>query len=253
MMKDKNDWLYGINTVNEALLAGSRITSVYVSDTTRNKRIKAVIDFARSSGIQVKTVASGFFSRFPDAVHQGICASCIPKVLFTIDVLYKQAIKKTKTPCFILLDQILDPRNLGAILRASDCGGVSGVIIPEYNSSGITPLVEKCSSGAAEHIPIAMVTNIKHAIKFMQDNAIIVIGADADGSVSLWDQKLNCSCAMVFGSEGKGLRRTVRDNCDILVKLPMSGHVNSLNVSVAAGIFIFERNRQLSIKSQNNI
>jgi 23S rRNA (guanosine2251-2'-O)-methyltransferase len=246
-MKDNNDWIYGINTVTEVLTAGKRvIKTLYAAENTRNKRLKSVIDIARSKGLQVKTVDTGFFNRFPSSAHQGICASCVSKELLTIDDLYAQAIKKTVTPCFLLLDQIVDPRNLGAILRTADCGGVSGVIIPEFNSAGITPVVEKSSSGASEHIPIAMVTNIKHAIKFMKDKDIIVIGADIEGDISLWDQRLATSCAIVLGSEGKGLRRTVRDGCDVLVKLPMKGVVNSLNVSVAAGIFIFERNRQCS-------
>ncbi|MBF0542107.1 MAG: 23S rRNA (guanosine(2251)-2'-O)-methyltransferase RlmB [Nitrospirae bacterium] len=249
-MKDKNDWIYGINTVTEVLTAGKReIKSLYVVENTRNKRIKSVIDLARAKGLTVKTVDAGFFHRFPSAVHQGICASCVSKNLLSIDDLYSHAIKETKTPCFLLLDQITDPRNLGAILRTADCGGVNGVIIPEFNSSGITPIVEKASSGASEYIHICMVTNIKHAIKFMKDIGILVIGADAEGETLLWDQRLDSSCAIVLGSEGKGLRKTVRESCDVLVRLPMIGHVNSLNVSVAAGIFIFERNRQ-SLKNK---
>lgn len=246
-MKNKNDgsyWIYGINTIIEALTSGTRITSIYVAENVRNKRIKEVIDTARTKGLQVKTVDTGFFNRFSNAVHQGICAACKPKSLLTIEQLYSQTITQTQHPCFLLLDQISDPHNLGAILRSSDCGGITGVIIPEYNSCGITGTVEKTSSGAVEHLPIGIVTNIKHAIKFMKDREILVLGADAQGSISLWDIDLTSPCAIVFGSEGKGLRKTVRDTCDKLIRLPMSGHVNSLNVSVAAGIFIFERKRQ---------
>ncbi len=151
-----------------------------------------------------------------------------------------------------MLDGVEDPRNLGAILRVSECADVDGVVLQSRRAAGITPAAVKASSGAVEYVPISIAPNIKHAIKLFKENGIYVIGAEAGSDKSIWDTDLTIPISIVFGSEGKGLRRTVKDSCDLLLELPLYGKINSLNVSVAAGIFLFECKRQ-RLKGRNKL
>jgi 23S rRNA (guanosine2251-2'-O)-methyltransferase len=144
----------------------------------------------------------------------------------------------------MVLDCIEDPRNFGAILRVADAAGVDGVIFQSRRSAGLTPVVYKASAGAIEHVNLAEVVNIKHAVALMKERDVTVIGAEADAPLSLWDVDMKAPLAVIVGSEGEGMRRTVKEMCDALVNLPMKGTVNSLNVSVAAGIIAYEVMRQ---------
>lgn len=144
----------------------------------------------------------------------------------------------------MILDGIEDPRNFGAILRTSEVAGAGGVIFQTHRSAGLSPLVDKTSSGASFYIPMAQVSNIKNSMRYLKDNGVTVYGADAACERSLWSVDLTGPTAFVFGSEGTGLRRTVSEQCDMLIKIPVYGSVSSLNVSVSAGIFLFECKRQ---------
>ena len=154
--------------------------------------------------------------------------------------------KKGQIPLFLILDCLEDPRNFGAILRVADAGGVHGVVIQSHRSVALSPEAVKASAGAAEYVPVAMVSNIKHAMREMKEDGMTVIGAEAEGGKPIWEMDLQAPLVVVIGSEGKGLRRTVREGCDLLASLPMRGRVNSLNASVASGIIIFEVMRQRS-------
>ena len=240
-------FIYGVNPVSEALKSGGRIRTLFVHRSTAN-HLGQLIAQAETRHIPVKHVEKDFFDTRFGKGHQGIAASVAPKKVLEIDELLDSVILKNATPFFLVLDCIEDPRNFGAILRVADAAGVNGVVFQSRRSAGLTPLVYKASAGAIEHIDLAEVVNIKHALTRMKERDISIIGAEADSPSSLWDVDLHKPLAVVLGSEGEGMRRTVRDMCDVVVTLPMKGTVNSLNVSVAAGVIAYEVMRQRSKK-----
>ncbi|MCE5195210.1 MAG: 23S rRNA (guanosine(2251)-2'-O)-methyltransferase RlmB [Nitrospiraceae bacterium] len=234
--------IYGLNPVVEALKAGTNVQEIYISSGRKDKNF-FIEEKAKNKGIAVKIVSPKFFDSFPKG-NQGIAAKTIQKDYVSIEELFQIPSKKNQIPFFLILDGIEDPGNLGAILRSADAAGVHGVIIQEHRSAGLSPAVAKTSAGASEHVPVAKINNIKHAMSEMKDNGITVIGAEAGSEVALWDADLNIPLAVVVGSEGKGLRKTVTEQCDFIVSLPMKGTLNSLNASVTAGIIFFEILRQ---------
>lgn len=245
-MNDKGtnvEWIYGFNPVVEAIRSGRKIKTVYISKQ-RHKDIHKVIEIAEANNISVEFVEKDLFdSRFPKG-HQGIAAIIKKRSLLGIDELIEIPLRKGEIPFFLILDLIEDPRNLGAILRIADATGVHGVVFQSYRSAGITGIVSKASAGAIEHVNLSEVVNIKHAINKMKDMNITIIGAEAGSTLTPWDVKMIAPLAIVIGSEGKGIRKTIRDMCDHIVSLPMYGKINSLNVSVATGIICYEVVRQ---------
>lgn len=242
-----SDWICGLNTVLEALRAGRDIKAVYLM-TGRHDNAARIRAEAEKSGIHVKTADSSFFdAQFPKG-HQGIAAQASKKEYISLDELLAIPSKKNELPLFVVIDCVEDPRNFGAILRSADAAGVHGVVIQSHRSVSLGAEAAKSSAGAVEYVPVAMVSNIKHAISRMKDEGITILGAEAEAPSSIWAADLNVPLAVVVGSEGKGMRRTVKENCDLLVSLPMKGRINSLNVSVAAGIMFFEILRQRTTK-----
>lgn len=240
---DREAWVYGLNPVLEALRAGRDVKTVYLLGGRRDKLDEIERETA-ARGVAIKRADDAFFeSRFPKG-HQGIAAAVAPRKYAALDDILAVPGQKDQMPLFLILDLIEDPRNFGAILRVADAGGVHGVVIQSHRSATLTPEAVKASAGAAEYMPVAMVSNIKHAIRTMKDAGITVIGAEAGGRHEVWTTDLAVPLAVVIGSEGRGLRRTVSEDCDIIVSLPMKGTVNSLNASVAAGIITFEIMRQ---------
>lgn len=245
-MKDANSiWIYGFNPVLEAIRSGRSIREVYVS-LGRHEKISLIKDESELKGIPVKTVAINFFdSKFPKG-HQGVAAIVSQKGYMSLSELLDIPIKRNEMPFFLIVDCIEDPRNLGAVLRSADAAGVHGVVIQERRSVGLGPQVSKASAGAAEYVPVSQISNIKHAISKMKEMNITIIGAEACTGLLPWDVDMNVPLGLVVGSEGKGIRKTVAEKCDFLVSLPMKGRVNSLNVSVASAILMFEILRQRS-------
>lgn len=241
------EWIYGLNPVLEALKAGRDIKVVYIA-ASRHEKVMHIRKGAEIRRIPVETAEPSFFdSRFPKG-HQGVAAKVVQKGYMSLNDLLIIPSKKNEMPLLVVLDSIEDPRNFGAILRSADAAGAHGVIIQSHRSVGLGPEVSKTSAGAVEYVPVSIVTNIKHAIRVMKENGIKVVGAEAGVHAAVWEMDLNIPLAIVIGSEGKGIRKTVGENCDIMVSLPMYGKINSLNVSVAAGILLFEVLRQRSIK-----
>lgn len=240
---DRDSWIYGLNPVLEALRAGREMKAVYVLAGRRDK-LDEIGQAAAGRGITIKTADMDFFDgKFPKG-HQGIAAAVAPRQYATLDDIMAIPAQKNELPLFLILDLVEDPRNFGAILRVADAVGVHGVIIQSHRSATLTPEAVKASAGAAEYMPVAMVSNIKHAIKTMKDEGILIAGAEAGSNNELWTTDLSVPLALVIGSEGKGLRRTVGEDCDTIISLPMQGMVNSLNASVAAGVILFEIMRQ---------
>ncbi|MBA4373572.1 MAG: 23S rRNA (guanosine(2251)-2'-O)-methyltransferase RlmB [Thermodesulfovibrio sp.] len=247
---ERDNWVYGLNPVLEVLRAGREVKAIYILAGRRDK-LDEVSQAAAGRGVIVKKAETDFFdSKFPKG-HQGIAAAVAPRQYATLDDIMAIPAQKNELPLFLILDLVEDPRNFGAILRVADAVGVHGVVIQSHRSATLTPEAVKASAGAAEYMPVAMVSNIKHAIKTMKDEGMLVVGAEAGSKNELWTTDLSVPLALVIGSEGKGLRRTVGEDCDIIVSMPMQGMVNSLNASVAAGVILFEVMRQRLNKKQH--
>jgi len=234
----------------EALRAGTKISSLYIS-TSRREKVLDLEQALMHRGIPAKKVDESFFEeKFPKG-HQGVAARVESRSYADLDDLTDLPEKKGEVPLFLILDGIEDPRNFGSILRVADAGGVHGVVIQSHRSASLTPEAIKASAGASEHVVISMVPNIKHAISSMKESGVTVIGAEAEGDSTVWDLDFTGPIALVVGSEAEGMRRTVKEHCDHIIKLPMQGKVNSLNASVATGIIIFEIMRQRMRKDTN--
>lgn len=242
-LRSDSEWIYGLNPVIEAIKAGRDVKSVYISKTRREKK-EELLKEIESKGINIIYVERSFLdSRFGKG-HQGIAAEVSAKKYLLLEDILNMPYKKGEPPFFIILDCIEDPRNLGAILRVADAVGVHGIILQSHRSVSLSPYVSKASAGAIEYVPITIVNNIKHAIRELKEKNIEIIGAEEDADLTLWDIDLINPLALVIGSEGKGIRRTVKENCDIIIKIPMKGKINSLNVAVATSIIAYEIFRQ---------
>lgn len=244
------EWIYGLNPVLEAIRAGREIKGIYIS-SGRHSKLPRLMEEAEERRIQVNIAEPDFFDRTFGKGHQGVAAKVSGKGYVSLDELLDVPLIKKEVPFFAVLDGVEDPRNFGAILRVADAAGIHGIIIQSHRSATLSSTVSKSSAGAVEYVPVAMVPNVKHAIREMKERGITIVGTDASSIDTLWDIDLTAPLALVIGSEGGGLRRTVIALCDSLVKIPMLGKVNSLNVSVATGIFsfeIFRQRRQKKIK-----
>ncbi|MFZ1916495.1 MAG: 23S rRNA (guanosine(2251)-2'-O)-methyltransferase RlmB [Terriglobales bacterium] len=239
--------LYGINTVTEALKARGRAFEwVGVAKERNDIRLKRIIDECRKIGIPVRVMTRMELDDVAVAgAHQGVVAVTTAKQYADLDDLV--AARRGEYSLIVVLDGIEDPHNLGAILRTADAAGADGVVIPERRSAAVTGAVAKVSAGASEHLPVAKVTNISRAIEDLKEKDLWVVGLDerAEQTYDAVDYKMHC--AVVLGAEGKGVHDLVRRHCDFLVSIPMLGKVPSLNVSVAAGVVLYEvvRQRQL--------
>ncbi|GAB4390958.1 MAG: 23S rRNA (guanosine(2251)-2'-O)-methyltransferase RlmB [Thermodesulfovibrionales bacterium] len=241
---DGRHWIYGVNPVLEVLRAGRKVRAVYIF-AGRHRKVSDLTAEAQARGVPVKVVedSSFFNTRFPKG-HQGVAAEVRGERYVELEELLSIPSRKGEEPFFLVLDLIEDPRNLGAVLRSAEAAGVHGAVIQSHRAASLGPEALKASAGAAEHVPVASVPNIKLALDAMKEAGAEIVGAEAGGHPEPWGLDLSGALALVVGSEGSGLRRTVRERCDRLVSLPMRGRVNSLNTSVAAGILIYEVLRQ---------
>lgn len=245
-MKDREsplEWVYGTNPVIEALRSGRDVSKVFLA-RQRVRGAREVIALAEVKGVPVSVREDRFFEERFDKGHQGVAAVVARKRLLTPEEILGIPEERGETPFYLVLDGLEDPRNFGAILRVADAAGIHGVVLQGRRSVGVTPVVAKASAGAVEYVHIAETVNIKHALRMFAEQGISIVGAEAGGAMSLWNADLKGPLAVVLGSEGQGLRRTVKDLCDSIVSLPMKGKVNSLNVSVACAVLAYEVLRQ---------
>lgn len=206
--------------------------------------LQEIFTTARDRKISVQKVDRRRLEKFASGIaHQGIVAFIAAKEYVDIDDILA-GINSGEEPFLIILDEISDPHNLGAILRTADAAGVHGVVIPRRRSAPLTPTVAKSSAGAIEYVKVARVTNLPQAIEQLKKKGLWIVGAEADGKDLYWETSLGGPLGLVIGSEGKGLGRLVKERCDSLVRLPMLGRVNSLNASVAAALLVYEVLRQ---------
>ena len=238
------NYIYGINAVAEALKArGRSFAWVGVAKERHDIRMKRVVEECRKQGVAVRFVERDELDRMAgNNAHQGVVAVTSAKQYNDLDDVV--AAKRGKFSLIVVLDGIEDPHNLGAVLRTADAAGADGAIIPERRAASVTALVAKASAGASEHLPIAKVTNIARTLEELKDQNIWTVGLDERGPKSYDAMDYNIDCAIVLGAEGRGLHELVARKCDFLVSIPMLGKVPSLNVSVAAGIMLYEIVRQ---------
>jgi 23S rRNA (guanosine2251-2'-O)-methyltransferase len=243
--------IIGIKPVLEALKTGRPVQRLLVSDQRRQDRdLQAILLLARERGTEVRFAGREVLNReAPGMNHQGVIATAAAKQYVDLDDLLQVPVRKGDAPLLLVLDGVEDPRNLGAILRTADAAGVHGVIIPERRSAGLSETVAKAAAGAVEHVPVAKVVNIANTLDELKEAGIWVAGAEAGGGKVYWDADLVRPTALVLGGEDRGVRRLVRERCDYLLSLPLLGRITSLNVSVAAGILLYEALRQRSRKS----
>ncbi len=249
--KNNKDIIAGRNPVTEALRSGRPIDCLYIAKGELNGSVKVIAALAREKQIPIKEVDRKKLDYMTaHSAHQGVAAAATMKEYASIDDIFALAGSRNEKPFIIVLDEIEDPHNLGAIIRTAECAGAHGIIIPKRRSAGLSFTVGKASAGAYEYVPVARVTNISSAIDELKERGCWVYGADMDGE-TYCSNDLRGASALVIGSEGKGLGRLVREKCDVILSLPMCGRINSLNASVAAGVLIYEFTRQrLELKSR---
>ena len=246
------DLVYGVNAVLEALRAGKRqIEAITILESARPDRLKSLLDLARETRVPVHRVPRLDLDRsLGEARHQGVVARIAAARYADADELLDRLEARIGTPdppLVLGLDAIEDPRNMGSILRSAECAGAHGVFIAERRAVGLTSVVAKVAAGALEYVPVARVTNLVRLIEQLKERNIWVVGAAAEAKQSYteWDWKL--PAAIFLGNEGHGLHRLVREHCDTLVRIPVSGKLDSLNVSVAAGVLLYEARRQRAL------
>ncbi|MCF0146905.1 MAG: 23S rRNA (guanosine(2251)-2'-O)-methyltransferase RlmB [Clostridium sp.] len=237
----REDLIIGRNAVMEVLKSDRTIEAIYISNTHMEGSIKAIINMARDKGLVLKEVDRKKLDFMSGGTnHQGVIAQVTPFKYSEIADILNVAKKRGQDPFIVILDEIEDPHNLGSIIRTAELCGVHGIIIPKRRNVGITSTVYKCSVGAIEHMRIAKVTNINAAIDELKRAGLWIYGADIAGDEYSYQVNFNGPCAMVIGSEGRGISKLTLKKCDKLVKIPMVGKINSLNASVAGGIMMYE-------------
>ncbi|MDR2599397.1 MAG: 23S rRNA (guanosine(2251)-2'-O)-methyltransferase RlmB [Oscillospiraceae bacterium] len=235
----------GKNAVIEALRAEVNIDKIFLAVGEIDTTLKHIASKARAVGITVvEADKRKLDSLSVTNSHQGVIAVVAQTEYASIEDILENAKQKGESPLIVICDEISDPHNLGAIIRASEAAGAHGVIIPKRRSAGLTATVAKASSGAIFHTKIARVTNITAAIKDLKDAGVWIYGASPEGEQTLWETDLTGSTALVIGSEGEGLGRLVSENCDFKINIPMEGKLKSLNASVSAALLLYEAVRQ---------
>jgi 23S rRNA (guanosine2251-2'-O)-methyltransferase len=245
--------VYGVNSVLEAVRASKRpIDSITILESARPDRLKQLLELARQKRIPIHRVPRLELDRsLGNANHQGVVARIAAARYADPDELLAAVESKIGTvdpPLVMALDGVEDPRNMGSILRTAECAGVHGVFVPERRATGLTDIVAKVAAGALEYMPVARVTNLVRLIEQLKERNIWVVGSAGEAQQSYTEWDWNLPSAIILGSEGRGLHRLVRESCDTLVNIPVVGKLESLNVSVAAGVLLYEARRQRAKK-----
>lgn len=239
------DIIYGIHAVKQCLEQNAaRIKVVFVQAGREDQRILPLLEMAHSQGIAVQTLSKHKMDGLVKGVHQGIVVQCRLAEAYDESFLHAQLKTLPEQALFLVLDGVTDPHNLGACLRTAEAAGVLAVIAPKDKSAPLSMTVSKVACGAADIVPYVRVTNLARSLRALQDAGVWVVGMAGEAEKTLYETHLNGALALVMGSEGKGLRLLTRQHCDALVKIPMSGEISSLNVSVATGVGLFELIRQ---------
>ncbi|HEY4968695.1 MAG TPA: 23S rRNA (guanosine(2251)-2'-O)-methyltransferase RlmB [Steroidobacteraceae bacterium] len=243
--ESKRNFVYGLHAVSAVLeRAPERVLELWIAQPRFVARLNELKDRAQHAGVRVQSVGGEALAKLVGEVaHQGAVAAVRPlKAWDEHDLL--EALKTVADPLLLILDGVTDPHNLGACLRTADAAGVQAVLIPKDRAATVDGVVRKVAAGAAEFVPVASVTNLSRTIDRLKERGIWVVGTDGEAEQTLYAADLKRPLALVLGGEGDGMRRLTRERCDFLVRIPMAGRVESLNVSVAAGVALFEALRQ---------
>ena len=242
----REDLIYGIHAIQHLLNSKpEQFLELHIQDTHDNKSILSLASTAKNLGVNVSGVSKKQLDQWlPERNHQGVAAKVRLQPLLTEDDFSTLIDASEKPPLFLILDGVQDPHNLGACLRTADAVGVTAVIIPKDRAASLTPVVRKVASGAAETVPVVQVTNLVRAIEMLKKLGVWIMGTSMQTTQSLYQVDLKGSVAIVLGAEGTGLRRLTEEHCDILMQIPMIGVVGRLDVSVAAGVCLYEATRQ---------
>lgn len=246
----KEEFIAGRNPVAEALRGGRALNKVMVQDGARG--VTEIIAAAKEKGVAVEFVKSDKLDKLAQGVrHQGVVAYAAPVEFKTLEDALKKAAAKGEAPFLLLLDELQDPQNLGALIRTADAAGVHGILLPKRRSCPLNAVVAKISAGAVEYVPVIQIGNIVQQLKDLKKQGFWVAGADMDGEPYI-KANLTGPLVLVIGAEGKGLGRLVKENCDIIVSLPMQGGVNSLNAAAAGAVLMYEVVRQRGQEAAKN-
>lgn len=248
MEKTEITTIEGRNPAYEALDAGLPIERIYISNRAGGSQITKLITAAKEKGVPFKSVPPEKIDELAKTdTNQGVVAVCAEISYAQVSDILRRAEEKQESPFIIIADEITDPHNLGAIIRTANAVGAHGVIIPKNRSAGVNPVVFKTSAGAAAHTLVARVGNLTQAMNELKQCGLWITGADMAGEQEMCQADLTGAIAIVVGSEGKGITKKIRDNCDFFVRIPMVGEINSLNASVAAAVLMYEVLRQRRI------
>jgi 23S rRNA (guanosine2251-2'-O)-methyltransferase len=243
-------WIVGINPVEGALANDpERVRELLVEQNSKNARINEILAAARKHGIQVRTMGKDQLEKMSgEARHQGVVARYeTPPMLGENEL--ESLVEKAGPDCLVLvLDGVTDPHNLGACLRSAAAAKVTAVVVPKDRAVGLTPTVRRASAGGADLVPLVAVTNLARALRAMKDAGVWITGLAGETEQSIYQVDFKGPAALVLGSEGDGMRHLTRETCDFIAKIPMPGSMESLNVSVATGIVLFEALRQRGVK-----
>lgn len=240
-----DDVLVGRNAVTEALKSGRGINKLWIASGDREGSVAEIAALAKERGIVVQYVERAKIEALAGGHrHQGVLAYVAPVPYAKLEDILKAAEAKGEAPFLVLLDELEDPHNLGALLRTADATGVHGILIPKRRSVSLNATVAKTSAGAVEYVPVARIGNIAQTLKKLKEKGFWVAGADMDGEKAYYEADLTGPLVLVVGSEGKGMSRLTKEACDFIVRMPMVGRINSLNASVAGSILMYESMRQ---------
>lgn len=243
--KPRSDILEGRNPVYEALRSGRQIDKLLVAKGAAKGPLTRILNLASEKRIPVReTQRQKLDSMSQTGAHQGIIALVAAAQYATVQEILDVAAARDEAPLIVVCDSLNDAHNLGSIIRCAECCGVHGVIIPKNRSVSLSAVTAKASAGAVEYVKVARVTNLTQTLQTLKKAGLWVCGTDAEATQPLYQADLTGPLAIVIGSEGAGISRLVRESCDFLVHIPMSGKLNSLNASVAAGILLYEATRQ---------
>ena len=252
-MNKENDQklIVGRQPILEALRTDAPLEKIYVLFGTKGNAIQQIHQLARRRGVPINEIdRKRFLELCNDQNSQGVVALGSVKEYVEVDAILQLAADKGEKPLLLVLDEIEDPHNLGALIRTGECAGIHGAILPRHHSASIGETVTKSSAGALLHVPIAKVTNIASTIDELREQVVWVIGTDTLAERSYDEIDYDGPIAIVVGNEGKGIRRLVKEKCDFLVKIPMYGKIASLNASVAGGLILFEAARKRHKKAE---
>jgi 23S rRNA (guanosine2251-2'-O)-methyltransferase len=242
----KRNFVYGLHAINAVIeRAPERLLELWIAQPRDDARTRELRERAQSVGVRVQSVSGEALVKLVgDVAHQGAVAVVRPLKAWDEHDLMQALSQVTEDPLLLILDGVTDPHNLGACLRTADAVGAHAVLIPKDRSATVDGVVRKVAAGAAEFVPVASVTNLARTIDLLKERGIWVVGTDGEAPQTLYSADLKRPLALVLGAEGGGMRRLTRERCDFLVRIPMAGQVESLNVSVAAGVALFEARRQ---------